>query len=210
MGASSVGAGGVTDSGNGVHGSASGTGTGVLGASGGNAAVWGAASGSGAYSGLFTGGAGVFIFGPFTVAGGPKSAAVQAADGKLRRLYCVESPESWFEDFGTAQLSNGSATVPLEPGLAGVVKTDQYRVFPVANGECNGLYVSSKTPSGFAVHELKGGTSNVSFDYRVVAKRKDDTGARLEVVDEPLALAQGQLPQLPTLPPAPPARRRRG
>jgi len=34
------------------------------------------------------------------VIGGPKSAAVPHPDGTLRRLYCVESPESWFEDFG--------------------------------------------------------------------------------------------------------------
>jgi hypothetical protein len=44
------------------------------------------------------------------------------------------------------------------------------------------------------VHELKGGTSNVSFDCRVVAKRKDIAGARLEPVDEPA------LPDVPSEP----------
>jgi hypothetical protein len=209
-GTSSVGSGGDTDEGYGVYGNASGSGTGVLGASGGNAAVWGAASAAGAYSGLFTGGKGVIVYGALTVAGGPKSAAVKGADGTLRRLYCIESPESWFEDFGTAQLSGGSATVPLEPGFAGVMKADQYRVFPVANGDCKGLYVSNKTATSFTVHELQAGTSNVSFDYRVVAKRKDDAGTRLEVVEEPVAIARGQESQPPTLPSAPPARKRRG
>jgi hypothetical protein len=44
------------------------------------------------------------------------------------------------------------------------------------------------------VHELQGGTSNVAFDYRVVAKRKDIAGARLEPVDEPV------LPDVPSEP----------
>jgi hypothetical protein len=196
-GANSIGTGGLTDSGYGVYGSASSSGTGVLGTSGGNAAVWGAASAAGAYSGLFTGGKGVVVFGALTVAGGPKSAAVKAADGTLRRLYSMESPESWFEDFGSGQLSGGSTTVQLEPGFAGVVKTDQYRVFPVATGDCKGLYVSKKTPTSFTVHEVQGGTSNVAFDYRVVAKRKDIEGARLEPV------AELQQPTLPTLPKSP-------
>ena len=42
----------------------------------------------------------VLVNGHFTVIGGPKSAAVPHPDGSHRRLYCVESPESWFEDFG--------------------------------------------------------------------------------------------------------------
>jgi len=40
---------------------------------------------------------------------GAKSAAVLFPDGSHRRLYCMESPESWFEDFGTGQLTNGQA-----------------------------------------------------------------------------------------------------
>jgi hypothetical protein len=155
----------------------------------------------GAYSGLFTGGKGLIVYGDLTVAGGAKSAAVKGADGKLRRLYSVESPESWFEDVGSGHLSNGSATVQLEPGFAGVVKTDAYHVFPVANGDCKGLYVSNRTPSSFSVHEQQGGTSNVSFSYRVIAKRKDIEGARLEHVEEPL---MPTLPKLPTPPAAPP------
>jgi hypothetical protein len=101
--------------------------------------------------------------------------------------------------------------VQLEPGFAGVVKTDQYHVFPVANGDCKGLYVSNRTGSGFTVHELQGGTSNIGFSYRVVAKRKDIAGLRLEPVDEPA------LPDVPSepikpqdIPPVPPAQRQRG
>jgi hypothetical protein len=35
------------------------------------------------------------------------------------------------------------------------------------------------------VSEQQGGTSNVSFGYRVVAKRKDDVGKRMEKVQLP-------------------------
>src|SRR3954451_1605379 len=38
----------------------------------------------------------VQVNGAFTVVGGPKSAAAPHPDGSYRRLYCVESPESWF------------------------------------------------------------------------------------------------------------------
>jgi hypothetical protein len=76
-------------------------------------------------------------------------------------------------------------------------------------GDCKGLYVTNLTAGGFTVHELRGGNSNVAFDYRVVARRKDIAGARLEHVDEPAP------PDVPSEPikPAPvraPAQRQRG
>ena len=65
----------------------------------GAAAVVGATNGvAGAYAAAFYGP--VIVGGDFTVVGGAKSAAVPHPDGSHRRLYCVESPESWFEDFG--------------------------------------------------------------------------------------------------------------
>jgi hypothetical protein len=143
------------------------------------------------------------VNGNFTAMGGIKSAAVRGKDGTLVRLYCIESPESWFEDFGSGQLSNGSTTVELEPGFASVVRAEAYHVFLTPQGEPKGpLYVSNKTPNGFMVHEAGNGTSNVSFDYRVVAKRKDVTGARLEHVDEPPAVTPLTLPEPPAKPPA--------
>ena len=41
------------------------------------------------------------------------------------------------------------------------------------------------TPEGFQVSEQQGGTSNVGFSYRVVAKRKDIAGPRFEKVESP-------------------------
>jgi hypothetical protein len=78
-----------------------------------------------------------------------------------------------FEDFGSARLTRGRATVKLDADFARVVKLNGYRVFLTPEGDCQGLYVRSKRGTSFEVHELQGGTSNVAFSYRIVAKRKD-------------------------------------
>ncbi len=116
---------------------------------------------------------------------GSKSAAVQLPDKSWKRLYAVESPENWFEDFGSGQLSNGSAEITLEPTFARTVNTAaDYRVFPVPDGDCNGLYIAQKTATGFVVRELGGGKSNVAFDYRVVARRRGYENVRMADVTE--------------------------
>ena len=74
-----------------------------------------------------------------------------------------------------------------------------YRVFLTPEGDCNGLYVSSKSPTGFEVRELKGGTSSLGFSYRVVAKRKDIPGARLERVPMPARVERPPPPARPSV-----------
>ena len=54
---------------------------------------------------------------------GTKSAAVPHPDGTHRLLYCVESPEAWFEDFGEGTITAGKAEVRLDPDFAAVVDT---------------------------------------------------------------------------------------
>ncbi len=117
---------------------------------------------------------------------GSKSAVVPV-DGGSRNvaLYAVEAPENWFEDFGSGQLSNGLARIGLEPIFVQTVNTDlDYHVFLTPNGDCNGLYVSQKSPTSFEVHELAGGTSSVAFDYRIIAKRKKYETVRLADLTE--------------------------
>jgi hypothetical protein len=125
--------------------------------------------------------------------------------GGLKRLYSVESPESWFEDFGSGQLSQGQATVTIEPGFAEVVKTDSYHVFLTAYADSQGLYVSERRSSGFTVKEQNGGKSGASFSYRIVAKRADIAGVRLESVVAPAPPAGPQEPVLDHAPKPPPA-----
>jgi hypothetical protein len=178
-GPSSIGLGGATDVGIGAYGSSQ-TGIGLFGYSNTGIAINGNSPGGG-YAGYFSGP--VFVTGSLT-AMGAKSAAVKTKGG-LSRVYSMESPESWFEDFGTSKLTAGQATVSLEPGFADIVHTDTYHLFITPKGDCKGLYVSSQSGGGFSVRELQGGSSNVAFDYRIVAKRADIAGARLEHVDEP-------------------------
>src|SRR6202044_78102 len=104
---------------------------------------------------------------------GSKSAVVPVGGGSRKvALYAVEAPENWFEDFGSAQLSNGYARIDLDPTFSQTVNTDiDYHVFLTPNGDCKGLYVSQKSPTSFEVHELGSGTASVTFDYRIIAKR---------------------------------------
>jgi len=114
-------------------------------------------------------------------AAGSKSALVETADHGERLLYAMESPEVWFEDFGTASLVNGKASVLIEPIFAETVNLEvDYHVFLTPLGDCKGLYVATKTPTSFEVRELGGGTASISFDYRIVAKRRGYESTRLE------------------------------
>jgi len=109
--------------------------------------------------------------------------AVVPIDGGQRTvaLSAIESPKNWFEDFGSAQLSAGTAIITLEPQFAQTVNTSlEYHVFLTPNGDCKGLYVTQKTPTSFEVHELSGGVSNVSFDYRIVALRRNFENIRMQ------------------------------
>jgi hypothetical protein len=165
---SSVGVGGDSGSSNGVQGRTTGTG----------------------WAGAFFGRTGIvgnlFVFGNFTVVPpGVKSMALPHPDGSYRRMYTLESTESWFEDFGSAELVDGRAQVELDPEYAAVVRSDDYYVFVTPEGDSNGLYVASKASTGFEVREQQGGTSTLKFSYRVVAQRKDTQPERLERVEIP-------------------------
>ena len=183
----------ITDQGSGVIGLAN-SGVGVAGMSTSGTGVFGSSTSKTGLAGHFKGA--VMIEGDLTVIGGIKSAAVPHPDGSHRQLYCMESPESWFEDFGVAQLVNGKVEVPLEPGFAALVEVKGYHVFLTPYGESNGMFVAKRHATGFRVCEQQGGTSNVSFAYRVVAKRKDVVAKRLRTVTLPDISSELQLPGL--------------
>jgi hypothetical protein len=160
--------------------------------------VIGIAHTRGKYAGAFSGD--VLVSGSLTVLGaGAKSAAVRVGKGEYRRLYTMESPESWFEDFGEGSLRRGRATVRLPADFAPLVHTNGYHVFVTPHGDCRGLCVSSRTRAQFEVRELNGGRSSVGFSYRIVAKRRDIPGKRLEKVrlpdlPEPIRAERGPIP----------------
>jgi hypothetical protein len=132
----------------------------------------------------------VIILGDLAVTG-TKSAAVRHPDGSRRLTYAVESPEAWLEDFGRGQLAAGHATVALDRDFAAVIDDGGYHVFLTPQGDSNGLYVAAQTPEGFEVREQRDGTSDLTFSYRVVGRRKDVDAARLAPID---------LPAMPDLP----------
>jgi hypothetical protein len=175
----------------------------------GAAAVVGATNGvAGAYAAAFYGP--VIVGGAFTVVGGAKSAAVPHPDGSHRRLYCLESPESWFEDFGTSRLDCGRAEVRIDPDFAAVADVSEYHVFLTGYGTDDLLHVKERTPTGFMVEAdldfaaIKGKLESDldgAFGWRVVAKRKDIEGKRLETVTVP---PEPALPApMPAAPPPP-------
>ncbi len=113
---------------------------------------------------------------------GTKSAVVTVQD-EQRKMYAMESPEVWFEDFGSGVLVNGVGKVTIDPLFAGTVNLNEYHVFVTPLGDCKGLYVINKTATGFEVRELGGGTSDIAFEYRIVAKRLGYETERLELFE---------------------------
>ncbi len=128
-----------------------------------------------AYVGGRTGSINYKITGPGTVA-----TIVRDTNNQLVNLYCPESPEVLFQDFGQGQLVNGRAQIILDPNFSkNITVNEQHplRVIIQLEGDCQGVYVANKTATGFEVVELQGGTSNVNFTWFVTANRADSKDA---------------------------------
>ncbi|NIO68722.1 MAG: hypothetical protein GTN71_06685, partial [Anaerolineae bacterium] len=112
------------------------------------------------------------------VASGLKSAVVRTADGS-RLLYSEEATEVWFADYGFGELQNGLAIISIDPIFAQTVNLEEpYHVFIQVYGNAE-VYVANRTSTQFQVH-LRDGDPNVEFSYRIVAKRLEYEGQRLE------------------------------
>jgi len=140
---------------------------GVLGFSN-NVGIFGQTTNNASFAGLFVGN--VAVNGTLTA--NVKNSMVTFPDGTQRVLHCMESPEHWFEDFGTTKLRDGRATVKLDTDFAKVIKRGDYKVFLTPEGDCRGLYVRRRAAS-FDVREFGGGKSSVTFSYRIVGRRRD-------------------------------------
>jgi hypothetical protein len=116
---------------------------------------------------------------------GPIKSLASAGGSRTVETYSVQSPENWMEDFGSGSMVNGHATVSIDAAFAATVSGDaSYHVFITPKGDSKGLYVTAETASGFEVRESGGGTSSLSFDYRIVAKRAGYEGQRMVDVTE--------------------------
>ena len=104
-------------------------------------------------------------------------------------LTCPESPEYWYQDYGTVAFVEGFAHVELDPILVEIIMSDEknpIRVFPtpVDMPEFNGVTVTNRTATGFDLVELNGGKHSGSIDYQIVVKPKTNYG-------------EGRFPQAP-------------
>ena len=128
-------------------------------------------------------GMGLFVMGRLAVQG-RKSGAVELEKGKGVLLYALETPEPVYEDLGSATLNGGQAVVNIEPIFARTVNTAMdYLVFLTPEGPNASLYVARKSPSFFEVRSIDG--PDIRFNWRVVAKQKDNENIRLESIDLP-------------------------
>ncbi len=115
------------------------------------------------------------------IGNGAVSTIVEDINGNSKVMFASEAPEVLFEDYGVSELINGVATINIDPTFSNnITVNDEHplKVFIQLEGDCNGVYVTEKTATGFKVKELSNGTSsNVSFSWHIVANRKDDGGA---------------------------------
>ncbi len=112
------------------------------------------------------------IIGPGTV-----NTIVKDLDGNQVALSCPEAPENLFQDYGSGQLVDGRARIDLDPILAKNIVVDAahpLRVFVQLEGDCNGVFVTNKSGTGFDVVELAGGSSDTPFMWTVAANRADE------------------------------------
>ncbi len=111
---------------------------------------------------------------------GTKSCVVKTSKGPTL-MYCQESPENWFEDFGEGTLVNGRAHIELDPLFLETVTIDEanpMKVFVTPGGRLGAWWVEKATTSfDLVAPEALDGTR---FDYRVVAKRKGYETKRLD------------------------------
>ncbi len=152
-------------------------------------------SGNGTFGGYFTHGGSAYAYvggiynstnykinGPGTV-----STIVKNTAGERVNLYCPEAPEIYFQDYGEGQLVNGKAHIELDPDFAINVTINEkhpLRVFIQLEDDCNGVYVTNKTQTGFDVVELNGGKSNAKFMWTVTANRADEVDENGNIISK--------------------------
>ncbi len=117
--------------------------------------------------------------------GGICSTGCMVGNKQVRRVaeYAASEAEPTIEDNGEGALVGGRAYVALDSKFASVIDTTAaYLVTVTPEGDCDGLYVTGRTPTGFVVREIHGGRSNVGFAYRIVAKKFGEHAARLPMM----------------------------
>jgi len=133
----------------------------------------GNSSGSFAYAGSRRNGTNYKIIGNGTV-----STIIEGLNtNEKKTMFASEAPEVFFEDYGTGQLVNGTATITIDPIFSKNIHVSNekpLKVFIQLEGDCNGVYVTNKSANSFTVKELQNGNANVPFSWHIVANRADE------------------------------------
>ena len=132
-------------------------------------------------------GHGVYSGGPFA-ASGSLTSVILTSEGPAG-LGVHTTAGDWVEDFGDGRLASGKAHIQLDPLFLEAVTIDSNHpmmVFIQLGDQCKGVYVK-KSATHFDVIECDNGKSSVSFDYRIVAKRKGAEDRRFEHVEAALS-----------------------
>jgi hypothetical protein len=120
--------------------------------------------------------------GAITVAGctGCGTEPTLTSSGRRVDAFAARSASPQMEDVGEGQLVAGRAFVRLDPAFAETLdRSHPYLVELTPEGPSRGLYVAERGPNGFSVRENPGGTSSLTFTYRIVAKPFDSAAQRL-------------------------------
>ncbi|MCB9231974.1 MAG: hypothetical protein H6581_09940 [Bacteroidia bacterium] len=115
------------------------------------------------------------------IGSGTVSEIIPTANHGRITLTAPESPEYWYQDYGTVELVNGQAHVDLDPITADIIVVDKdnpIRVFatPVNMLYFNGVTVMNQTATGFDLVELNGGNHSGELHYQLVMKPKTNFG----------------------------------
>lgn len=104
--------------------------------------------------------------------------------GHEATAYSTQTTTPNVEDIGSAELVNGVASVRFAPAFAASIDLQNaYHVFLTPGGDTRGLFIASKTASGFIVRETQGGRGRLSFDYRIVARAVGHARETMAFVD---------------------------
>jgi hypothetical protein len=123
--------------------------------------------------------------GDLSCTGQVKSLVSAGGGTRTVETYAPHSAEDWMEDYGTGTMERGVAMVAIDPAFAETIsESADYHVFITPRGDSKSLYVIHATASGFEVRESGGGTSSLTFDFKIVGKRRGYEAQRLRDVTE--------------------------
>lgn len=117
---------------------------------------------------------------------GTKPAVHETESYGVRALYARESPELKFVDEGAARLTDGQATIKLDPMFLETIEPNTeetpWLVMLTPYGD-TGLYVAEMGLDYIVVRERDNGASNVSFAWSLSGFRKGFADKRMEQFD---------------------------